>query len=38
MRWSNFFELRHDADAWLYPGFAPDLANQPYFVVADLAG
>ena len=29
-----YFELRSAADnAWLYPGFAPDLANQPYFVV-----
>ncbi len=29
-----YFEF-HNApgDAWLYPGFAPDLANQPYFVV-----
>ena len=29
-----YFELRQAPDkAWLYPGFAPDLANQPYFVV-----
>ena len=29
-----FFVLRaSDGRAWLYPGFAPDLANQPYFVV-----
>jgi hypothetical protein len=29
-----YFEFRTAADqAWLYPGFAPDLANQPYFVV-----
>jgi hypothetical protein len=29
-----YFELRTAAErAWLYPGFAPDLANQPYFVV-----
>ena len=28
-----YFELRNHDDAWLYPGFAPDLANQPYFVV-----
>ncbi len=29
-----YFELRTAPDrAWLYPGFAPDLANQPYFVV-----
>ena len=28
-----YFELRTAPDkAWLYPGFAPDLANQPYFV------
>jgi hypothetical protein len=29
-----YFELREGpAKAWLYPGFAPDLANQPYFVL-----
>jgi hypothetical protein len=29
-----YFELRESpAKAWLYPGFAPDLANQPYFVL-----
>lgn len=29
-----FFELHDDAGhAWLYPGFEPDLANQPYYVV-----
>jgi hypothetical protein len=28
-----FFVLRDSAGAWLHPGFAPDLANQPYFVV-----
>jgi hypothetical protein len=29
-----YFELRQDpAAAWLYPGFTPDLTNQPYFVV-----
>jgi hypothetical protein len=29
-----YFELRHGTqDAWLYPGFSPDLANQPYLVV-----
>lgn len=29
-----YFELKQlPAAAWLYPGFAPDLANQPYFVV-----
>jgi hypothetical protein len=30
-----YFELREGPEkAWLYPGFAPDLANQPYFVVS----
>jgi hypothetical protein len=29
-----YFEVREQEDkAWLYPGFAPDLANQPYYVV-----
>ncbi len=29
-----YFELRTAPEsAWLYPGFAPDLSNQPYFVV-----
>jgi hypothetical protein len=29
-----YFELRESpAKAWLHPGFAPDLANQPYFVL-----
>ena len=29
-----YFELRSAPDrAWLYPGFAPDLTGQPYFVV-----
>ena len=29
-----YFELKHGpAAAWLYPGFSPDLNNQPYFVV-----
>ena len=29
-----YFEGRESAEkAWLYPGFMPDLANQPYFVV-----
>jgi hypothetical protein len=29
-----YFELQESADkATLYPGFAADLANQPYFVV-----
>ena len=28
-----YFELKTAPDkAWLYPGFTPDLANQPYFV------
>ena len=32
-----YFELRASPDkAWLYPGFAPDLANQPYFVVRSV--
>ena len=28
-----FFELRQESGAQLYPGFAADRANQPYFVV-----
>jgi hypothetical protein len=29
-----YFEIKHDSgSASLHPGFAPDLANQPYFVV-----
>jgi len=29
-----YFELKQGPEtAWLYPGFQPDLANQPYFVV-----
>jgi hypothetical protein len=28
-----YFELKGDGSAWLYPGFRPDLANQPYFVI-----
>jgi len=29
-----YFEVRESAEkAWLYPGFASDLSNQPYFVV-----
>jgi hypothetical protein len=29
-----YFELRQGAEsAWLYPGFTPELSNQPYFVV-----
>jgi hypothetical protein len=29
-----YFEVRESAEkAWLHPGFAPDLANQPYYVV-----
>ena len=28
-----YFEVRTDRAAWLYPGFAPDLLNQPYFVL-----
>ena len=33
-----YFELKEAADkAWLHPGFGPDLANQPYFVVRQRA-
>jgi len=29
-----YFELREGSDkAWLYPGFNPDLTNQPYFIL-----
>jgi hypothetical protein len=29
-----YFELRESPErAWLYPGFAPDLANQPYLIL-----
>ncbi|MEP6716747.1 MAG: hypothetical protein ABJC09_14340 [Terriglobia bacterium] len=28
-----YFELKRGNSAWLYPGFKPELANQPYFVV-----
>lgn len=28
-----YFELKRGDSAWLYPGFKPDLANQPYFVL-----
>ena len=29
-----YFELRQEpASVWLYPGFAPDLTDQPYFVL-----
>jgi hypothetical protein len=29
-----FFVLRDGREqAWLYPGFAPELCNQPYFLV-----
>jgi hypothetical protein len=28
-----YFELKSPDRAWLHPGFAPDLANQPYYVV-----
>jgi hypothetical protein len=29
-----YFEVRESAEkVWLYPGFAADLSNQPYFVV-----
>ena len=33
-----YFELRESPGAvWLYPGFAADLANQPYFVLQPAA-
>jgi len=33
-----YFELRESAEkAWLYPGFAADLSNQPYYVVRRIA-
>ncbi len=28
-----YFELRGDDGSSLFPGLAPDLANQPYFVI-----
>jgi len=29
-----FFEIRMEAgDAWMVPGYAPDLSNQPYYVI-----
>ena len=31
-----FFELRAGASATLYPGFAADLCNQPYFLVRSV--
>jgi hypothetical protein len=31
-----YFEVRIDGQAWLHPGFAPDLLNQPYFVLRRL--
>jgi hypothetical protein len=32
-----YFELKQGPEtAWLYPGFAADLANQPYFVVRQI--
>ena len=33
-----FFELRRGPDAWLFPGLAADLANQPYFLVRRARG
>ena len=34
-----FFVLRSkEGDAWLAPGFAPDLSNQPYYVVRQERG
>ena len=33
-----YFEIRHDSkNATLYPGFATDLTNQPYYVVRPVA-
>jgi hypothetical protein len=33
-----YFEIRiSPAQAWPYPGFAPDLANQPYFLLRRLS-
>ena len=31
-----YFELRSGSEAWLYPGFVPELTNQPYFVVRQV--
>jgi hypothetical protein len=31
-----FFEVTIGRQAWLHPGFAPDLLNQPYFVLRRL--
>jgi len=28
-----YFEIEAGRDAWLHPGFAPDLLSQPYFVL-----
>ena len=28
-----YFEFRSGSHAWLYPGFVPELTNQPYFVL-----
>ena len=29
-----YFEMKEGSDkAWLYPGFNPDLTNQPYFII-----
>ena len=34
-----YFEVRESQDkAWLHPGFAADLSNQPYFVVQRFVG
>jgi hypothetical protein len=31
-----FFTLHAGPDAWLYPGFEPNLSNRPYFVVRQV--
>ena len=32
-----YFEVKEVSDkAWLYPGFNPDLANQPYFIIRSV--
>ena len=34
-----YFELKQSADrAWLHPGFPPDLAGQPYYVIHAITG
>ena len=31
-----YFEMKEGDNSWLYPGFGPDLINQPYFVVRSI--